>query len=90
MIKYFIRAYFRDNTSYVSEPMYPAEAHRKFIKLKKNPNTAVVEEWMQGNPGESDPLYRYSRLLRAWDYEQGRLDGKRFHKLPLVRFKPFF
>lgn len=90
MNKYFVRAYFKDSTSYVSGNLYSAGAHRKFIELKKNPNTVVVEEWMQGNPGESDPLYRYSRLMRAWDIEKGNIDGKEFSKTLLTGFKPFF
>lgn len=73
-----LRVLFTDGTSTSIRDLYPADIYRKYMELKKQDNVEVMEIWHLGNPSYSDPMFRRSRLLRAWEKGKGDLDVRDF------------
>lgn len=79
----FINVMYNGGNSDTIRNLDMAEAEERFESLKSEGTTELLELWRCGDPSEHDLELRYSKMLKAWDCDEGDLDVSKFCRKPV-------
>lgn len=79
----FINVMYKEGNSDTIRILDMAEAEERYESLKSEGTTELLELWRSGDPSEHDLELRYSKMLKAWDCDEGDLDVSKFCRKPM-------
>lgn len=79
----FINVMYKGGNSDTIRNLDMTEAEERYESLKSEGTAEILELWRSGDPSKHDLELRYSKMLKAWDCDEGDLDVSKFCRKPM-------